>query len=100
MRRVVFGRQAERDIDEVWSRIAADNIDAAQRMIEHIEQAAGLLARMPGAGHERADVDDPRYRFWTVRPYVIAYRYTSRTVTIVRVIHGARDFWRVFRRRK
>ena len=30
---------------------------------------------MLGKGHTRRDVRDPRYRFWTVRPYVIAYSF-------------------------
>ena len=53
---------------------------------------------MPGKGHVRADVKDPSYRFCSVRPYVIAYRYDDQTLTIVRVVHGARNFRRLFRR--
>lgn len=52
---------------------------------------------MPGMGHLRADVKGRRYRFWTVRPYVIADRFDAATLTVVRVVHGARDFRRIFR---
>ena len=99
MRRIVFGSLAQRDMWAIWEYIAQDNIPAADRLSDRIQDAVKLLADMPGAGHGRRDVDDERYRFWMVKPYVIAYRYTTRTLTVVRVVHGARDFRRIFKRR-
>ena len=55
------------------------------------------LARMPGKGHARSDVRNPKYRFWTVYSYVIGFEYDDKTVTIVRVIHGRRDLRRIFK---
>jgi plasmid stabilization system protein ParE len=52
---------------------------------------------MPGMGHRRTDVRDQRYHFWRVRSYIIAYRYDANDLTIVRVLHGARDFRTIFR---
>lgn len=92
MRRLVFSARAQRDIWELWEYIAADNITAADKLCDKIKAAVELLGEMPGAGHTRPDVKDQRYRFWSVRPYVIVYRYTSRTLTVIRVLHGARDF--------
>ena len=97
MRRVRFAARASRDLIEMWKYIAARNLDAADRLLMKIQDAAFLLAEFPGLGHVRADVSDPRYLFWTVRPYVLAYRHTRRTLHVVRVIHGARDFRRIFR---
>jgi toxin ParE1/3/4 len=97
MRELAFSAEAQRDLIEAWEYIAADNVSAADRLRDRIEQAAARLAEMPGIGHTRADVRSSRYRFWNVRPYVLAYRYTARTVTIVRVLHGARDFKRILR---
>ena len=99
MRRIVFSAQARRDMWEIWEYIAEANIPAADRLADKIQELTRLLATMPGGGHVRLDVDDNRYRFWTVKPYVIAYRYTSRTLTVVRVLHGARDFRQIFRKR-
>jgi plasmid stabilization system protein ParE len=65
---------------------------------EKLEQAIRDLLTMPGKGHLRQDVKDAKYRFWTVRPYVIAYRYDERALTVVRVVHGARDLRKLFRR--
>ena len=100
MRRIVFSPRAQRDLQEAWEHIAADNLTAADHLVDHIQRAVQLLGQMPGIGHARPDVSNARYRFWTVRPYVIAYRCTSRTVTIVRVLHGARDFREVLESRR
>jgi len=51
---------------------------------------------MPGMGHQRADVSNPRYRFWPVGNYVIAYRVERSTLIVVRVVYGARDFRKLF----
>jgi plasmid stabilization system protein ParE len=79
--------------------VAADRLSAADRLTEQVHDAVELLARFPGMGHFRADVPHRRYRFWAVQPYVIAYRFTSRTLTIVRIVHGARNFRTLFARR-
>lgn len=88
--------QARVDLLEIWHRIAANNISSAHRVIEEIEAAVDGLVVMPGKGHTRTDVDDPRFRFWPVKPYVIAYRYDSSTVIVERVVHGHRDFRKLF----
>lgn len=94
MRRLEFSPEARRDLIELWEYIAADNPSAADRVVEAIDHAVQLLTDMPGIGHSRPDVDDLRFRFWPVYSYLIAYRYTDSNVTIVRIIHGARDIRR------
>ena len=79
MRRVVFNRRAERDLNDIWDYISKDSLDAADAVIARIRQEIHELARMPGVGHRRADVKSPTYRFWSVYSYVIAYRYSSKT---------------------
>ena len=48
-------------------------------------------------GHTRRDVRDSRYRFWAVRPYVIAYASDDESLTITRVVHGRRNFRLLFK---
>jgi hypothetical protein len=55
------------------------------------------LADMPGMGHRRRDVKDARLLYWAVHPYLIVYRFTRRTVYILRVVHGSRDLRKLFR---
>ena len=92
--------QARLDLLEIWHFIAKDSITNANRVGEELEAAIRRLVQTPGMGHTRSDVKDQRYRFWTVYSYVIAYRYDDAALTIVRVIHGHRDFRRALARRR
>jgi toxin ParE1/3/4 len=91
-----ISRQANKDIERICEGIAENNPDAADRLDEQIHRAIQLLADFPGMGHTRADVKDRRYLFWTVGSYVIAYRVDQKGLVVVRVLHGARDFRRLF----
>ena len=42
-------------------------------------------------GHLREDLAREPLRFWPVYSYLIIYRPDSRSLEIVRVLHGARD---------
>lgn len=89
---------ANRDLDCIWEYIASDNPIAANRVDEELHAAMKLLAEFPGMGHTRADVSDPRYLFWPVYSYVIAYRIEAEALLVVRVIHGARNIRQVLGR--
>jgi plasmid stabilization system protein ParE len=56
-----ISRQADRDLDGIWRHIAVDSEHAANRVDEAIHLAIKRLAGMPGMGHTRAEVSDPRY---------------------------------------
>jgi plasmid stabilization system protein ParE len=92
--------RANADIESVCDYIAKDNPEAAERLDARIHEVIRLLARFPGMGHIRADVPDERYRFHSVGNYAIAYRIEGKMVVIVRVVHGARDFRQIFRRKR
>ena len=97
MRKLLIRPQARLDLLEIWHHIAAASVDAANRMDENLGAAIRDSPSMPGTGHTRSDVTDPGLRFWTVKPYVIAYRYDDKTLTVIRVVHGHRDFRRLFK---
>jgi plasmid stabilization system protein ParE len=100
MRKLLIQPQARLDLLEIWNYIARDNVTAADRVGVALEAAMLDLVAVPGMGHTRTDVDDPRYRFWHVYSYVIAYRYDDKSLTVVRVVHGRRDFRRLFGARR
>jgi plasmid stabilization system protein ParE len=98
MRRFRIRPHARLDLLEIWHYIAAEGgVDAADRMVERLNAAIVIIRSMPGIGHERVDVLNPKYRFWAVKPYVIAYFYDAKTLTVARVLHGARDFRRLLK---
>ena len=97
MRKMLIRPQARVDLLEIWHYIANDSIAVANAVGDELETAIRRLAESPGIGHMRPDVREPRYRFWTVYSYLIAYRYDDETLTVVRVIHGRRNFRQLFR---
>ncbi len=51
MNKFVLHPEAFADLDEIWEYIAADNLDAADRVVEEIYEAIGALVRFPHQGH-------------------------------------------------
>ena len=96
MNRYVLTRRAQKDLELIWNYIAADNVDAADKVKDELRSAMQGLAAAPGKGHGRADVRNPRYRLWVVYSYIIAYFPDTKPLQIVRVVHGRRDFRRLF----
>jgi plasmid stabilization system protein ParE len=96
MRKLLIQPQARVDLLEIWHHIGRDSITAANRVGAALDAAIVDLAGMPGMGHTRVDVRDTGYRFWHVYSYVIAYRYDDTTLTVVRVVHGRRNFRKLF----
>jgi plasmid stabilization system protein ParE len=55
------------DLDKIWEYIAADNLDAADRMREEIYEAIQSLVPFPYIGHSRPDLTSKPMRFQSVR---------------------------------
>jgi plasmid stabilization system protein ParE len=100
MRRLLIHPQARVDLLEIWHTIAQDSVAAANRVADEMDDAIRRLVEMPGMGHTRSDVTRKGYRFWTVYSYVIGYKYDVASLTVARVIHGKRDFRRLFNTRR
>lgn len=81
---------AERDLAEIWTYIAADDPRAATRFVQQVEDKFEPLCEFPGAGSPR-DHLAAGLRAVPYKSYVIYYVHTDTDVTIVRVVHGARD---------
>jgi plasmid stabilization system protein ParE len=92
--------QAAEDLQAIWEYIAADDLDAADRMIDQFFTAFKHLASLPAMGHKRQDLAGNRpLLFWPVGDYLIIYRATRAPIEIVAVAHGARDIPRILRAR-
>ena len=91
MKPFVLTPRAEQDIGDIWDYIASDNIDAADRVLDALEQAVLKLAKSPGIGHMREQLADRRHRFFLVYSYLIVYRFETKPLQVVRVLHAARD---------
>lgn len=90
------------DLDAIWSFIADDNSDAADRVEAEIVSTCRRLAKHPLMGTERQDVTTLPVRFWTVTRfpnYVIVYRPDTVPLQVVAVLHGKRNLKRVLEER-
>lgn len=91
-RHFVLTHQAEEDALTIWKYLAdAASEKIADRFIADLFDACEGLSEMPGKGHARLDLLDDRHRFWSVKSYVIVYRFRSAPLEVIAIIHGARD---------
>ena len=81
--------QAEEDLINLWLYIAQDNPDAADRLLNEIEDKCVLLAANPQLGPARPD-NAPDCRSFPVGRYLILYRPIPDGIEVVRVVHGSR----------
>jgi len=56
-----FTPEALQDLLDIWNFIAADNIEAADRVEAAIFQACGLLGKSPSVGMTRRDLTSRRF---------------------------------------
>jgi len=86
-----FHPEAVRDLDEIWEFIAADSLDAADRVIAEVFAALDALTSLPQQGHRRPDLTSRPLRFVRVREYLIAYAPDERPLWVIAVMHGRRS---------
>jgi toxin ParE1/3/4 len=82
---------AEHDLEEIWWYIAQDNPDAADRLLDKIEECCRTLAEFPHMGLSREELH-PGLRSLPVGKYLIFYLPMAvGGIEIVRVLSGLRD---------
>jgi plasmid stabilization system protein ParE len=93
---------AKADIFDIWSTIADDNEEAADRVEEAIYSACAFVAESPMRGHSRPDLTTRSLRFWTLTRYpnyAVVYRPETAPLEIVAVMHGKRNIRRILKQR-
>ena len=78
------------DATEIWAYIAQDNVDAADRLIDRIEQRLDELARMP-MSTEAVPYLKENVRRASVGNYVIYFRPIVGGIMVLRILHGSRQ---------
>jgi plasmid stabilization system protein ParE len=91
MSQVYLALSAQTDLLEAWSYIADQSVDAADHVLDVIDKETQTLALQPLMGRARPDLH-PDIRYWpTSSSYNLYYTVSSLGVTVVRVLHKARD---------
>jgi plasmid stabilization system protein ParE len=91
MRRYSFHPGASKDLREIASYIAADNPDAAHRVVDEIRKTLKILSQFPHQGHRRPDLTSRPLRFMVVLRYLVAYAPDEKPLWIVAILHGHRS---------
>lgn len=89
-----FTPRALNDLGEIWDYIAADNVNAANRVELAILSACISLAKRPMMGSKRSEITPLPVRFWTVTRFpnfIVVYRPDTKPLQVVAVLHGNRD---------
>ncbi len=95
MNRYAVGERAIADLDEIWTYIAFDNPDAAERQNRRFFDRFEQLARQPDLG-EAVGCLTAGLRRSLVGNYVVYYEIETDHVYIRRVLHAARDVRKFF----
>jgi toxin ParE1/3/4 len=96
MPHVLRTRRANLDLLEIWSYVAQDSPQAADRLIERLDQHCERLASFPEMGRLRDELA-PSLRSLVVSRYVVFYRPAEDGIEVIRVLHGARDVAAILR---
>jgi toxin ParE1/3/4 len=88
--RVSKTRLAEQDLDDIWFHIAFDNIEAADRVLDEIAEACGLLARHKQTGRARPELA-PDLRSFPIKRFILFYRPDVNGIELVCALEGARN---------
>ncbi|MES2443008.1 MAG: type II toxin-antitoxin system RelE/ParE family toxin [Pseudomonadota bacterium] len=89
--------RAEDDLLDIWAYVAAENPDAADRLVRALSEQFRKTSDFPELG-QSVDWLVPGHRILTRGSYVLIYRIlTARhAVELVRVVHSARNWPALF----
>ena len=91
--------EAQNDLFEVWSRIAGDSIELANRVDNEFHELFVSLARMPGQGHTRTDLTKRPVLFFPIYSFLVVYQQDVKPLRIMAVLRGKRNVKRILRER-
>lgn len=91
----LFSPLARTDLKEILDYIARQSRRDALRFVDRLLSKCEMLAESPEMGEE-CEVGQFVGRVWPVGNYLIFYRIVLDRIEVVRVLHGARDWPRLF----
>jgi plasmid stabilization system protein ParE len=95
MRQLRYTQSAWDDLLDAWLFIAEENPLAADHVLDTIEREANALLLQPLMGRARPELAEG-LRYWpTATAYILFYLAGDDEVTIIRVLHHARDLQRI-----
>jgi toxin ParE1/3/4 len=94
--RLIWTESALADVDAAAAYITRDSKVYAAAFVKKVRARARSLKRFPESGALVLELGDPNTREVYVSGYRLIYAVEPEQVAVLRVIHGARDFWRAW----
>jgi toxin ParE1/3/4 len=91
MNRYRLARQAELDLEDIFSYWSEQDAIVADQRVAAILNRLPMLAQFPDIGRAR-DQLLPGLRSFPCKPYILFYTKLSDGIEILRVLHQSRDF--------
>ncbi len=85
---------AERDLNDIFDYILADNPSAAAALLEEFDRLISNLATNPEIGviPKNQRLERQGYRILIIRKYLVFYVVKEKYIQIRRITHGARQY--------
>ena len=90
MAHFILSEKAKEDLLELWTYIAADSVDEADKFVDAVTERLATLAEKPYLGRSRNELRKD-FRSLPLGNYLIFYRPVEGGIDVGRVVHGARD---------
>lgn len=88
--------RAKVDLEDIWFAIAIERPRAAQRVLSEITSRFRTLSENPEIGRLRTELGRG-IRCLNVGSYIVFYEVHDELVSVLRILHGARDIPSSFR---
>lgn len=95
MRQLLYLPMAAQELDEIWDYIAQYDPAAADRHVDRIDATAARLCHYPFVGRDRSELATS-LRSIVIGHYLVFYQVLPDSITVTRIIHGARDLATAF----
>lgn len=93
---------ADDDLDDIFNYILMDNPEAANEVLNRVMTSLKRLEKLPHSGSKLTEESLNHFEFRMVisEPYIAFYRVIKNTVYIYRILHGARDYIQILRKKR
>jgi toxin ParE1/3/4 len=99
MRALIISPEATQDLNNIADYFMLLNLEVGERLFERFNQRCKQLATFPNSGRSYTNLRQG-LRGLSFESYIIFYRVTDESLTIVRVVSGRQDLSKVFGREK
>jgi plasmid stabilization system protein ParE len=89
--KVHWTQTAEKHLDALYSHIARDSSEYANRMVDRLTARSLQIAEFPESGRKVPEFDANQIREVIEGPFRIIYRIKPDQIDVLAVIHGAMD---------